>query len=104
LNHSTSQNFTYYNIITTILMSAQTTNTGKPADPYSEANLDKDISLKDKVHDLVTFIEKCQFCMMATRIASSGLIVSRCMALAANVHTYLTYCRRIIAFNPDEQC
>jgi hypothetical protein len=41
--------------------------------------------LTEKVQDLVKFIEKCKFCMMTTRIASSGLLVSRCMALAGHV-------------------
>jgi len=58
------------------------TDTGnKPADPYKAANQDN-VSLDEKVHDLVGFVDKCKYCMMATRIASSGLIVSRCMALA----------------------
>jgi len=68
-------------------MSSQATfsnaDTGsKPADPYKEKNVE-DASLKDKVEDLVSFVEKCKFCMMTTRIADSGLLVSRCMALAA---------------------
>ena len=62
-----------------------TTDTGKPADPYKDVNLDNDVPLKEKVEDLQKFIESAKFCMMATRIASSGLIVSRCMALAAKV-------------------
>ncbi|KAF2671056.1 hypothetical protein BT63DRAFT_385530 [Microthyrium microscopicum] len=63
-------------------MSTSTQDLGKPSDPYKEANLQKDVPLDEKVQDLGTFVEKCKFCMMATRIASSGLIVSRCMALA----------------------
>jgi general stress protein 26 len=64
-------------------MSFSNTDTGnKPADPYKAKNLD-DSSLEDKVQDLVGFVEKCKFCMMTTRIADSGLLVSRCMALAA---------------------
>jgi len=54
----------------------------KAADPYKEKNLENP-SLKDKVEDLITFMDKCKFCMMTTRIESSGLLVSRCMALAA---------------------
>lgn len=66
-------------------MSFSNTDTGsKNADPYTEKN-HENAALKDKVEDLVQFIEKCKFCMMATRIADSGLIVSRCMALAAKV-------------------
>lgn len=66
-------------------MSYSNTDTGsKPADPYKQENLD-DSSVEEKVKDLVTFAEKCKFCMMTTRVASSGLLVSRCMALAAKV-------------------
>jgi len=64
-------------------MSFSNTDTGnKAADPYKEKNLENP-SLKDKVEDLITFMDKCKFCMMTTRIESSGLLVSRCMALAA---------------------
>lgn len=55
----------------------------KPADPYKTKNLDQ-TSLKEKVEDLVTFIEACKFGMMTTH-ESSGLLVSRCMVLAAKV-------------------
>jgi len=66
-------------------MSFSNTDTGnKAADPYKEKNLENP-SLKDKVEDLITFMDKCKFCMMTTRIESSGLLVSRCMALAAKV-------------------
>ncbi|KAK4692693.1 hypothetical protein P7C71_g4561, partial [Lecanoromycetidae sp. Uapishka_2] len=54
----------------------------KPADPYKAKNL-TDPELSEKVQDLVTFIESCKFGMMTTRIESSGLLTSRCMALAA---------------------
>jgi len=64
-------------------MSFSNADTGsQPSDPYKQKNID-DASLKDKVEDLVSFAEKCKFCMMTTRIADSGLLVSRCMALAA---------------------
>jgi hypothetical protein len=53
------------------------------ADPYVSANK-QEVSLKEKVEDLVAFLDKCKFCMMATR-TEDGLIVSRCMALAAKV-------------------
>ena len=56
----------------------------KPADPYKATNL-SDPDLKEKVQDLVTFMEYCKFGMMTTRIESSGLLTSRCMALAATV-------------------
>lgn len=54
----------------------------KPADPYKATNLTNP-DLKEKVEDLVSFIESCKFGMMTTRIESSGLLTSRCMALAA---------------------
>ena len=56
----------------------------KPADPYKATNLTNP-DLKEKVQDLVSFMEACKFGMMTTRIGSSGLLTSRCMALAAKV-------------------
>ena len=56
----------------------------KPADPYKATNLTNP-DLKEKVQDLVSFMESCKFGMMTTRIESSGLLTSRCMALAAKV-------------------
>ena len=56
----------------------------KPADPYKATNL-TDPDLKEKIEDLVSFMESCKFGMMTTRIASTGLLTSRCMALAAKV-------------------
>ncbi|KAF6835116.1 protein bli-3 [Colletotrichum musicola] len=65
-------------------MSFSNTSTGdKPADPYKATNKQTDISLKDKVEDLVNFANKSKFGMMTTRDAKSGALVSRCMALAA---------------------
>ncbi|KAI5797678.1 putative BLI-3 blue-light-inducible Bli-3 protein [Geopyxis carbonaria] len=60
-------------------------NTGsKPADPYHQHNDDNEgISLKQKVEDLYKFIENIKFGMMTTRQDDTGLLVSRCMALAA---------------------
>ncbi|MCJ1364873.1 BLI-3 blue-light-inducible Bli-3 protein [Acarospora aff. strigata] len=52
----------------------------KPADPYKAKNLENP-SLREKVEDLVAFINSCKFGMMTTR-SQSGLLVSRCMALA----------------------
>lgn len=64
-----------------------TTNTGnKPLDPYKAKNLD-DPNLETKVKDLVAFVDKCKYCMMATHTPDTGLIVSRCMALAGKVST-----------------
>ncbi|MCJ1275325.1 BLI-3 blue-light-inducible Bli-3 protein [Puttea exsequens] len=54
----------------------------KPADPYKQANKSEP-ELTEKVQDLVTFVENCKFGMMTTRIESSGLLTSRCMAMAA---------------------
>jgi len=54
----------------------------KTADPYKSKNQD-DVGLDEKVEDLGKFITACKFGMMTTRIASSGLLTSRCMALAA---------------------
>lgn len=66
-------------------MSFSNADTGdKPADPYKEVNKTEP-GLREKVEDLVNFIESCKFGMMTTRIESSGLLVSRCMALAAKV-------------------
>lgn len=60
-----------------------TTNTGsKPEDPYKEANLDH-ASLKERVEDLLNFIEGHKFCLMTTRQHDTGYLVSRCMAVAA---------------------
>lgn len=66
-------------------MSFSNADTGsKNPDPYKEKNLE-DPSLKEKVEGLIEFVERCKFCMMTTRIESSGLLVSRCMALAGKV-------------------
>lgn len=68
------------------MASFSNTDTGsKTSDPYVEKNLEKNADLSDKVNDLLAFVDKTKTCMMTTRIASSGLLVSRCMALAAKV-------------------
>ncbi|KAF1985444.1 hypothetical protein K402DRAFT_334637 [Aulographum hederae CBS 113979] len=55
----------------------------KTADPYTQKNVEEP-SLKEKVEDLNAFIERCKFCMMTTKApGNEGLLVSRCMALAA---------------------
>jgi len=56
--------------------------TSQPADPYTAKNKDEP-GLEQKVNDLNSFIQSSKFGMMTTRIADSGLLVSRCMALAA---------------------
>ena len=60
------------------------TPSDKPADPYTAKNKSEP-ELKEKVDDLVNFITSSKFGMMTTRIERSGLLVSRCMALAAKV-------------------
>lgn len=60
------------------------TDTGiKNPDPYKEKNLDH-ASIEDKVNGLSEFVSACKFGMMTTR-ETSGMLVSRCMALAAKV-------------------
>ena len=67
-------------------MSFSNTSTGdKPADPYKAANTETDVTLKQKVDDLSEFMKSCKFGMMTTRDSSSGALISRCMALAAQV-------------------
>jgi len=61
---------------------SNTSDTPGPADPYKAKNKE-DPELSEKVESLSEFISKCKFGMMTTRIADSGLLVSRCMALAA---------------------
>ena len=56
----------------------------KNPDPYVSKNKEEP-DLKEKVGDLVEFVERCKFCMMATHIKKDDLIVSRCMALAGKV-------------------
>ncbi|KAF2196918.1 bli-3 protein [Delitschia confertaspora ATCC 74209] len=57
----------------------------KPEDPYKQKNVDEP-SLKEKVEDLVNFIDKHKFCMMTTQAAHTDLLASRCMALAAKAN------------------
>lgn len=58
-------------------------STSKPMDPYTTANADNmNVSLKEKVEDLMTFVTDTKYGMMTTRQDRSGLLVSRCMALA----------------------
>ncbi|KAF2258110.1 hypothetical protein CC78DRAFT_538044 [Lojkania enalia] len=64
------------------MSSFSNTSTNQPADPYTEKNKEEP-SLKEKVEDLLHFVEKCKFCMMTTQTANSDLLASRCMALAA---------------------
>lgn len=69
------------------------TDTGsKTADPYTAKNKDE-VSLKEKVEDLFTFIDKTKFCLFTTHAGDSDLLASRAMALAAKVrHKYAKHC------------
>jgi len=59
-------------------------NTGsKPADPYKSENTDTNASLEEKIAALSGFMNNSKFGMMTTRDSSSGHLISRCMALAA---------------------
>jgi len=62
----------------------------KTADPYVAKNTDH-AALSEKVEDLVNFVENQKFCMMTTRIASTGMLASRCMALAAKVTIFFLF-------------
>ena len=57
----------------------------KHADPYREKNTDHEATLEQKVEALSGFMNHSKFGMMTTRDSSSGHLVSRCMALAAQV-------------------
>lgn len=72
-------------ILKTSNMAQTFSNTStKHADSFKEANLDRDVSLAQKIGDLSEFITNCKFGMMTTRDANkSGNLVSRCMALVA---------------------
>ncbi|KAK6507367.1 hypothetical protein TWF481_005803 [Arthrobotrys musiformis] len=63
-------------------MSLIGSRSGKPADPYKEKNLDTETSVEGKVNGLIEFVTKCKFGMMTTRDSVSGMLVSRCMAIA----------------------
>ncbi|KAK6525542.1 hypothetical protein TWF281_010604 [Arthrobotrys megalospora] len=63
-------------------MSLSESASNKPADPYKEKNLDTETSVEGKVNGLIEFATKCKFGMMTTRDAISGMLVSRCMAIA----------------------
>jgi hypothetical protein len=59
----------------------------KTADPYTAKNKEEP-SLKEKVEDLQSFLDKTKFCLMTTQVADSDLLASRAMALAAKVRHY----------------
>ncbi|KAL6707844.1 hypothetical protein ACN47E_003744 [Coniothyrium glycines] len=59
------------------------TDTGsKAADPYTQKNLEEP-SLKEKVEDLLNFVDQTKFCLLTTHAADSDLLASRAMAVAA---------------------
>ena len=67
------------------MSSFSNTDTGaKTADPYTAQNK-QEPSLKEKVEDLFTFIDKTKICLMTAQTAGSDLLTSRAMALAAKV-------------------
>ncbi|RVD89969.1 uncharacterized protein DFL_000955 [Arthrobotrys flagrans] len=63
-------------------MSLSGSSSDKPVDPYKEKNLDTETSVEGKVNGLIEFVTKCKFGMMTTRDSASGMLVSRCMAIA----------------------
>lgn len=66
-------------------MSFSNADTGsKNADPYTAKNKEEG-SIQEKVEGLSEFVTACKFGMMTTRDASTGALMSRCMALAAKV-------------------
>lgn len=65
-------------------MSFSNADTGaKTADPYVAKNI-QDPSLKEKIEDLVNFVDRSKFCLMTTR-TDDGLLATRCMAVAGKV-------------------
>ena len=57
----------------------------KTADPYTKENADNSSSLEEKVVALSGFMNTSKFGMMTTRDSKSGHLISRCMAMAAQV-------------------
>jgi general stress protein 26 len=52
------------------------------SDPYTLKNKDEP-GVEEKITNLSEYVKSSKFGMMTTRVASSGLLVSRCMAVAA---------------------
>lgn len=70
---------------------------------YKAKNQDEP-GVEEKIQDLTSFISKSKFGMMTTSAAGSGVLASRCMALAATVSRFsithitgLTLFRRTVA-------
>lgn len=55
-------------------------NAPKSKDPVRDVNTDTDTGADKKIEDLYKLIEGIKFCMMTTRCASTGRLVSRCMS------------------------
>lgn len=62
------------------------TDTGdKPADPYKQANTDTEATVEQKIEALNKFMTSSKYGMMTTRDSQTGQLVSRAMALTAQV-------------------
>lgn len=71
-------------------MSFSNADTGsKPADPYTEKNK-QEPSLKEKIEDLGSFVDKTKFCLLTTKNTDGGL-ASRAMALAGKVSYFSSH-------------
>ncbi|KAF8455288.1 hypothetical protein BDZ91DRAFT_801480 [Kalaharituber pfeilii] len=82
---------------------SNTSTSSKPADLYKEANYDNsDISLNERVEDLLNWIDTHKFCMMTTRQKDSGYLMSRCMALAARDDIDLLFHTNTVSGKTDE--
>ncbi|KAJ9610730.1 hypothetical protein H2200_005507 [Cladophialophora chaetospira] len=60
------------------------------SDPYVQKNKDEP-GTEEKINALSEFVKSSKFGMMTTRIADSGLLVSRCMAVAAQESAGVDY-------------
>jgi hypothetical protein len=61
-----------------------THGTTSSGDPYKKANAE-DSSIKTKIEGLTAFVDEHKMGMLTTRQANSGMLVSRCMAVATRV-------------------
>ena len=65
--------------------SISTTSGNQAVDPYKAHNFE-DVSLQEKVGDLVNFVSQIKYGMLTCKLSeSSDLLASRCMALAGQV-------------------
>jgi hypothetical protein len=84
-NNQQKRNFTASSTMSSNTFSNADTGS-KPADPYTKkAQEGDDVSLQEKVEDLVDFINAAKFGMMTTRQSDTGLLASRAMAVAGKV-------------------